>query len=86
MSAKNRIWRLNAQTLWDQAMVEKLKQGIETYIEISDNGAVSQTCYWDAMKVTVRDQIVSATAYKRKEQQKFKNLILHNIEKIRKLT
>lgn len=80
LAAKPRTWRLDTQLLKDQTTVEKLRQEIEAFIQVNDNGEVSQVCFWEAMKATMRGRLIAATAYKRKEQQKVKNLLLHNIK------
>ncbi|CAI5689795.1 unnamed protein product [Oreochromis niloticus] len=63
-------WRLNANLLKDDIFVKNITCKLKNYIELNDNGEVSDSTLWEALKTVLRGEIISYTSALKKERQK----------------
>ena len=69
------LWRLNSTILNNIDTKESLKQEINTYLELNDNGEVTPDILWDTLKAVMRGKIISITSHMKKVRvQKLKDL------------
>lgn len=69
------LWRLNSNILNNPQTKEKLKNENKTYLDLNDNGEVTASVLWDALKAVIRGKIVAATSHNKKlRKQKLQNL------------
>lgn len=69
------LWSLNTNILKDNVIKEKLKSEIRLYLELNDNGEVSPSVLWDALKAVIRGKIIAISSMEKKlKTQKLKDL------------
>ncbi len=64
--ARASLWQLNSNILNNPRIKEKLKNEIKTYLAINDNGEVTPSVLWDALKAVLRGKIIAITSYEKK--------------------
>lgn len=61
-------WRLNVSILNNPQFKEKIKKELKTYLEDNDNGNVNPVILWDAAKAVLRGNIISESAFLKKNE------------------
>lgn len=87
-------WRLNSNLLNNPQIKEKIRKEIKTYLELNDNGEVTPSVLWNALKAVLRGKITAISLYEkklRKErlinlEQKLKELQREHVETLNKET
>lgn len=78
---QDKTWKLNTYILLNQVNVDDIKQEIEDFFLDNDNGEVSYTCLWDALKAVLRGQIISVLRGQI-TQRRIKKQTLQNIKSL----
>lgn len=67
---QNYSWRFNPLLLSDGNFVKTITTKLKTFIEINDNGEVSDSTLWETLKVVIRGDIISYESAIKKEREK----------------
>lgn len=59
-------WRLNSNRLNNPQIKEKIRREIKTYLELNDNGEVTPSVLWDALKAVLQGNIIAISSYEKK--------------------
>ena len=51
-------WCLNSNLLNNPQIKQKIEKEIKTYLELNDNGEVTPSVLWDALKAVLRGKII----------------------------
>lgn len=73
---RSTLWKFNSNILNNPQMKEQLKGDIKMYLDLNDNGEVTTSVLWDALKVVMRGKITAITSY----EKKMRTLRLQNLE------
>ena len=76
INRRSTLWRFNSSILNNSITKADLKNDIETYMELNDNGEVSPSVLWDALKAVMRGKIISLTT----QAKKMRNQLTHDLE------
>lgn len=60
------LWRFNSYILNNSDTLERIKKDIKEYLEINTSEEISPAILWDALKVVMRDKLISLTSYLKK--------------------
>ncbi|KAF7641859.1 hypothetical protein LDENG_00270150 [Lucifuga dentata] len=68
-----KYWRLNVSLLTNPATHQQLKQTIEEYFAINDNGSVSSSTLWDGAKAVLRGKCIEIAVKLNRQRLEKKN-------------
>lgn len=72
---RSTVWRMNSDILNNSQTKLNLENEIRSYLEINDNGEVSPSMLWDALKAVIRGKIIAITSHLKKlRRQKMQEL------------
>lgn len=63
-------WRFNPNVLSDDNFVKYTTSKLKGFVELNDNGEVSDVTLWETLKVVLRGDIISYTSAIKKEREK----------------
>lgn len=63
---KDMLWRLNTRILNDSTYKEYIQKELADYIDNNNNGEVSPSVLWDALKSVIRGKLIALTSYRKK--------------------
>ena len=75
-------WRLNSNLLNNSQIKEKIRKEIKIYLELNDNGEVTPSVLWDALKAVLRGKIIAISSYEKKLR---KERLINLEEKLKEL-
>ena len=76
-----KYWRLNISLLTDPNIKEQIRQTIDGYFKINDNGSVSPSTLWDGAKAVLRGKCIEI-AIKLNREWKRKKQLESNIKRL----
>ena len=59
-------WRLSSNLLNNPQIKQNIEKEIKTYLELNDNGEVTPSVLWDALKAVLRGKIIAISTYEKK--------------------
>lgn len=73
--SRSTVWRMNSDILNNPQTKLNLENEIRSYLEINDNGEVTPSMLWDALKAVIRGKIIAITSHLKKlRRQKMQEL------------
>ena len=72
-------WRFNPLLLSSPGFKEYIKKNLREFLEINDNGEVSDSTLWESLKATIRGYIISFETSKKKAKSKRLKEIEHEM-------
>lgn len=73
---RTRYWNLNKACLWSDLAKEEILKALRTYLRENDTGDCTDAIVWDALKSTIRGDIISiSTALKKDKESKVAKLM-----------
>uniref|UniRef100_A0A3B3E0S0 Reverse transcriptase domain-containing protein n=1 Tax=Oryzias melastigma TaxID=30732 RepID=A0A3B3E0S0_ORYME len=67
---KDYSWRFDPTLLGDTRFTKNITTKLKNFIEINDNGEVSDSTLWETLKVVMRGEIISYTSSLKKERER----------------
>lgn len=78
------LWRLNNSLLGNPEFKIKLTSKIRSFLELNDNGQVSDIVLWEAAKATMRGEIIAFSSWDKKQKEKEKMHLEKKIGELQK--
>lgn len=76
------IWRFNSSLLSDDSFCKHVSSSIEHFLKFNSTEQVSPYLLWETLKVVIRGDIISYTAFINKERERKRQQLIERISKI----